>query len=119
MAARKVSIWVGAWLVGAGAIGVFLSQRSSAPGPFPAELLASRKPIQFNLPAVSGGEAIIRYSEQAGVLTVFDSPDLQSVTFAAVHGQMTRREALNRRLVGTPCRAIDLPGSTVLVACDP
>ncbi len=58
-------------------------------------------PVDFNLPAQSAPEALLAFSQQAGVEVLFSSDDLRAVTTGAVTGRYTPEDALNRLLKNT------------------
>lgn len=58
-------------------------------------------PVDFNLPAQSAPEALLAFSQQAGVEVLFSSDDLRTVTTGAVVGRHEPEDALIRLLRNT------------------
>jgi iron complex outermembrane receptor protein len=58
-------------------------------------------PVDFNLPAQPAPEALLAFSQQAGVDVLFSADDLRPVTTAAVTGRYEAEDALNRLLKNT------------------
>ncbi len=58
-------------------------------------------PVDFNLPAQPAPDALLAFSQQAGVEVLFSSDDLRTVSTVAVTGRHEPEDALNRLLKNT------------------
>lgn len=72
----------------------------------------------FDIAAQPLGEALIAFSKQARVQIVYPAAEIRNLTSPAVHGSMTRQEALDRLIAGSGLRIVGDDGQVVALARD-